>query len=258
MRHLIYSAAAVAIGALVASSFAASPASAGVVGMGDQSTLRSGSLVEQVHYRHYWRGATANPMPIIMEPTRVIITAATIPSSRPRLALARRRSIPRDLAFLPFFGPRIGQLVRLSPATTGSSSGREGSGVAAFRSSEPARRLPGRALCGTSREIKAAGAIHGGGCDFSGGGGGGAVVFSVSLRFAAGSALSDLHSRRDAEDFSSESRAAARRDIFLAALFFVFGFGTAFTAPGATASFFGQALRANMEIRPTRPAPSLS
>ena len=50
------------------------------------------------------------------------------------------------------------------------------------------------------------------------------------------------------EDLSSESRSKARRDIFLASLFFVFGFGTVFTALGATASFFGQALRANMEI----------
>jgi cytochrome c-type biogenesis protein len=44
------------------------------------------------------------------------------------------------------------------------------------------------------------------------------------------------------EDLSSESPGAARRDIFLASLAFVFGFGTVFTALGATASFFGQAL----------------
>jgi cytochrome c-type biogenesis protein len=50
------------------------------------------------------------------------------------------------------------------------------------------------------------------------------------------------------EDLSSESRAAARRDIFLAALCFVLGFGTVFTALGATASLFGQALRANLEL----------
>jgi cytochrome c-type biogenesis protein len=50
------------------------------------------------------------------------------------------------------------------------------------------------------------------------------------------------------EDLSSESRAEARRDIFLSAVFFVFGFGTVFTALGATATFFGQALRANLEL----------
>lgn len=50
------------------------------------------------------------------------------------------------------------------------------------------------------------------------------------------------------EDLSSESKAQARRDIFLAALFFVFGFGTVFTLLGATASFFGQALHANLQI----------
>ncbi|HXY57959.1 MAG TPA: cytochrome c biogenesis protein CcdA [Methylocystis sp.] len=50
------------------------------------------------------------------------------------------------------------------------------------------------------------------------------------------------------EDLSSETRAQARRDIFLAAVLFVFGFGTVFTLLGATASFFGQALRANLQI----------
>lgn len=50
------------------------------------------------------------------------------------------------------------------------------------------------------------------------------------------------------EDLSSETRAQARRDIFLAAALFVFGFGTVFTLLGATASFFGQALRANLHI----------
>ncbi len=48
------------------------------------------------------------------------------------------------------------------------------------------------------------------------------------------------------EDLASESRGAARRDIFLAAVAFVLGFGTVFTALGATASFFGQALHANI------------
>jgi len=50
------------------------------------------------------------------------------------------------------------------------------------------------------------------------------------------------------EDLSSETRAQARRDIFLAAALFVFGFGTVFTLLGATASFFGQALHANLQI----------
>ncbi len=50
------------------------------------------------------------------------------------------------------------------------------------------------------------------------------------------------------EDLSSESRPQARRDIFLAAIFFVLGFGTVFTMLGATASFFGQALHANIQI----------
>jgi cytochrome c-type biogenesis protein len=50
------------------------------------------------------------------------------------------------------------------------------------------------------------------------------------------------------EDLSSESRAEARRDIFLAAVLFVLGFSSVFTALGATASFFGQALRANLTL----------
>lgn len=50
------------------------------------------------------------------------------------------------------------------------------------------------------------------------------------------------------EDLSSETRAQARRDIFLAAVLFVLGFGTVFTLLGATASLFGQALRANLQI----------
>jgi len=49
------------------------------------------------------------------------------------------------------------------------------------------------------------------------------------------------------EDLSSESRSAARRDIFLAALCFVLGFGTVFTALGATASLLGETLRANLQ-----------
>jgi cytochrome c-type biogenesis protein len=50
------------------------------------------------------------------------------------------------------------------------------------------------------------------------------------------------------EDLSSEGRAGARRDVFLSALFFILGFGTIFTALGATASFFGQALRENLQL----------
>jgi cytochrome c-type biogenesis protein len=50
------------------------------------------------------------------------------------------------------------------------------------------------------------------------------------------------------EDLSSETQTKARRDIFLAAVFFVLGFGTVFTTLGATASFFGQTLRANLEL----------
>jgi cytochrome c-type biogenesis protein len=50
------------------------------------------------------------------------------------------------------------------------------------------------------------------------------------------------------EDLSAESRRRAQRDVFLAALLFVAGFGTVFTALGASASFFGQELRANQEI----------
>ncbi len=50
------------------------------------------------------------------------------------------------------------------------------------------------------------------------------------------------------EDLSAEARPKARRDIFLAAVLFVLGFGTVFTALGASANFFGQELRANQEI----------
>ena len=50
------------------------------------------------------------------------------------------------------------------------------------------------------------------------------------------------------EDLSAEGRAGARRDVFLSAVFFILGFGTIFTALGATASFFGQALRENLQF----------
>jgi cytochrome c-type biogenesis protein len=48
------------------------------------------------------------------------------------------------------------------------------------------------------------------------------------------------------EDVATEKVARARRDIFLAAILFVFGFSTVFVALGATASFFGQVLRAHI------------
>ncbi|MEW6437864.1 MAG: cytochrome c biogenesis protein CcdA [Pseudomonadota bacterium] len=48
------------------------------------------------------------------------------------------------------------------------------------------------------------------------------------------------------EDVATEKVARARRDIFFAALLFVLGFSTVFVALGATASFFGQVLRAHI------------
>jgi cytochrome c-type biogenesis protein len=48
------------------------------------------------------------------------------------------------------------------------------------------------------------------------------------------------------EDVAAEKIARARRDIFLAALLFVLGFSTVFVALGATASVFGQVLRAHI------------
>lgn len=48
------------------------------------------------------------------------------------------------------------------------------------------------------------------------------------------------------EDVATEKVGRARRDIFLAAVLFVAGFSTVFVALGATASFFGQALRAHI------------
>ena len=58
-----------------------------------------------------------------------------------------------------------------------------------------------------------------------------------SLTFSAGTTL---------EDVATEKVARARRDVFLAALLFVFGFSTVFVALGATASFFGEVLRAHI------------
>ncbi len=48
------------------------------------------------------------------------------------------------------------------------------------------------------------------------------------------------------EDVATEKVARARRDIFFAAVLFVLGFSTVFVALGATASFFGQVLRAHI------------
>jgi cytochrome c-type biogenesis protein len=48
------------------------------------------------------------------------------------------------------------------------------------------------------------------------------------------------------EDVATEKVGRARRDIFLAAILFVAGFSTVFVALGATASFFGHALRAHI------------
>ncbi len=109
MRHLIYSAAAVAIGALVASSFAASPASAGVVGMGDQSTLRSGSLVEQVHYRHYWRRRYCQPYAYNYGAYPGYYYGGYDPFVAAPLGVgAAAVDTAADLAFLPFLGLGFG------------------------------------------------------------------------------------------------------------------------------------------------------
>jgi cytochrome c-type biogenesis protein len=48
------------------------------------------------------------------------------------------------------------------------------------------------------------------------------------------------------EDVAYEKVGRARRDIFLAAVLFVLGFSSVFVALGATASFFGQILRAHI------------
>jgi cytochrome c-type biogenesis protein len=50
------------------------------------------------------------------------------------------------------------------------------------------------------------------------------------------------------EDVAYERVGRARRDVFLAAILFVLGFSTVFVALGATASVFGQVLRAHIAI----------
>ena len=50
------------------------------------------------------------------------------------------------------------------------------------------------------------------------------------------------------EDIVDEGTARARRDVLLAAVLFVAGFTTVFVALGATASVFGQVVRANLHI----------
>ena len=49
------------------------------------------------------------------------------------------------------------------------------------------------------------------------------------------------------EELEAEGMAAARKDLLLAAMLFVLGFSTIFIGLGATASVFGQMLRANLE-----------
>ncbi|MFV0279797.1 MAG: cytochrome c biogenesis CcdA family protein [Rhodoblastus sp.] len=50
------------------------------------------------------------------------------------------------------------------------------------------------------------------------------------------------------EDVVDEGAARARRDVLLAAILFVAGFTTVFVALGATASVFGQFVRANLQV----------
>jgi len=50
------------------------------------------------------------------------------------------------------------------------------------------------------------------------------------------------------EELAEEGEAGARRDTLLAALLFVAGFSTVFVALGATASVFGQIVRAHLEF----------
>jgi cytochrome c-type biogenesis protein len=50
------------------------------------------------------------------------------------------------------------------------------------------------------------------------------------------------------EDVAYERVGRARRDVFLAAILFVLGFSTVFVALGATASVFGQVLRAHIAM----------
>jgi len=57
------------------------------------------------------------------------------------------------------------------------------------------------------------------------------------LTFIAGTTIEEVATQREAQ---------ARRDVFLAAVLFVLGFSTVFVALGATASIFGQVLRAHL------------
>src|SRR5437764_4452144 len=50
------------------------------------------------------------------------------------------------------------------------------------------------------------------------------------------------------EELAEEGEQRARRDTLLAALLFVAGFSTVFVALGATASVFGQVVRAHLEF----------
>ena len=50
------------------------------------------------------------------------------------------------------------------------------------------------------------------------------------------------------EELAEEGAGRARRDVLVAALLFVAGFSTVFVALGATASVFGQFVRANLQI----------
>lgn len=54
-----------------------------------------------------------------------------------------------------------------------------------------------------------------------------------------------------AEDLGVESEKRTRRDVMLAAAFFVLGFGTVFVLLGATASVLGHLIRQNLEILST-------
>ena len=54
MRNLINSVAATSICAMVGASLAPSQAAAGVVGIGEQTAIRSASPVEQIYYRRYY------------------------------------------------------------------------------------------------------------------------------------------------------------------------------------------------------------
>src|ERR1700744_4572471 len=59
------------------------------------------------------------------------------------------------------------------------------------------------------------------------------------LTFIAGTTMEEISTRGDG---------SARRDVALAAMLFVLGFSTIFVALGATASVFGQVVRAHLDI----------